>query len=341
MTLPLFSPSSEQSAIYTRLSDPLGGNILVSACPGSGKTTLCMNAFEWCHRDSNSFTPITISYLVFARRNADEARAKMATRLGVEVPKNGIFAFKNNKGQPVQLFIGTCHSFGLKALKSSGLLDPKRVNARDLVDTRKVPKLVWSMLDRDDPDVQVSIKLVGLLKGTCWSGGEADDVGPSLCRDLVTRYDLDCANEGRVVATALKALAKSTTDRKTIDYDDMLYMSVVLNATFAPQDYVFVDEAQDTNDVQVEILARLAKPNKCQLRTFDLQKGLNDFLPSPTRFIAVGDPFQAVYGFRGANSDAMDKIKRRFGMTTLPLSVSYRCPQKVVMEAQRVLQSYK
>jgi superfamily I DNA/RNA helicase len=54
-----------------------------------------------------------------------------------------------------------------------------------------------------------------------------------------------------------------------------------------------------------------------------------------SRFVAVGDPHQAIYGFRGANSDALDKIVARFACRTLPLSVSYRCSKAVVAEAQK------
>jgi superfamily I DNA/RNA helicase len=52
------------------------------------------------------------------------------------------------------------------------------------------------------------------------------------------------------------------------------------------------------------------------------------------RIIAVGDRNQAIYGFRGAHSASMDEIKKRFNARTLPLSVSYRCPQAVVLKAR-------
>jgi superfamily I DNA/RNA helicase len=56
-----------------------------------------------------------------------------------------------------------------------------------------------------------------------------------------------------------------------------------------------------------------------------------------TRIIAVGDPAQAIYGFRGADSSAMDNIRDEFVCQTFPLSISYRCPRKVVALAQRTV----
>jgi superfamily I DNA/RNA helicase len=44
---------------------------------------------------------------------------------------------------------------------------------------------------------------------------------------------------------------------------------------------------------------------------------------------------QAIYGFRGADSTAMAGIAEEFSAVTLPLSISYRCPQTVVAEAQK------
>ena len=42
----------------------------------------------------------------------------------------------------------------------------------------------------------------------------------------------------------------------------------------------------------------------------------------------------SIYGFRGADSEAMSRIEEDFGCINLPLSVSYRCPQAVVRAAQ-------
>jgi len=55
------------------------------------------------------------------------------------------------------------------------------------------------------------------------------------------------------------------------------------------------------------------------------------------RLLAVGDPKQAIYGFRGADSSAMAMMKDEFGCEELPLTVSYRCPKKVVEKAQTIV----
>src|SRR5271166_2776439 len=48
------------------------------------------------------------------------------------------------------------------------------------------------------------------------------------------------------------------------------------------------------------------------------------------RLIAVGDSCQGIYGFTGADNDALELIAEQFHAIRMPLTVSYRCPKKVV-----------
>jgi DNA helicase II / ATP-dependent DNA helicase PcrA len=102
-----------------------------------------------------------------------------------------------------------------------------------------------------------------------------------------------------------------------MDFDDMLYMPIVMQMRFPKFKWIFVDEAQDINNVQREIVKRILRPDG--------------------HIIAVGDPHQAIYGFRGADSESMENIKRAFNADTLPLSVCYRCSKAVVREAQKLV----
>ena len=55
-----------------------------------------------------------------------------------------------------------------------------------------------------------------------------------------------------------------------------------------------------------------------------------------SRFCSVGDPFQSIYSFQGADRDVFSKIKQYPNTTVLPLSYSYRCGKAIVKEANKI-----
>lgn len=121
-------------------------------------------------------------------------------------------------------------------------------------------------------------------------------------------------------------LAKQVLDKcleqpfKSIDFDDMLWLAYHLKVEFPAVSLILLDEAQDTNPVQRALLDRMCNRLMYQ-----------------SRLIAVGDPHQSIYGFRGASANAMEALRSDFAMRELSLPVSYRCSQAVVTEAQKYL----
>lgn len=93
------------------------------------------------------------------------------------------------------------------------------------------------------------------------------------------------------------------------DFNDQILMPTVFHGAFPRYPLVLVDEAQD-----------LSALNHATLRK----------LVGKRRLIAVGDPCQAIYGFRGAHEESMELLRLSFDMRELPLTISFRCPQEVV-----------
>lgn len=113
------------------------------------------------------------------------------------------------------------------------------------------------------------------------------------------------------------AYNKSATQTYFIDYDDMLWLPVILGLQVDKFDFIFVDEAQDLNAVQMELIQMAMKET--------------------TRLFCIGDDKQAIYAFRGADCNSMENLRVRFNMKVLPLSVTYRCPRKVVELVQNMV----
>lgn len=112
---------------------------------------------------------------------------------------------------------------------------------------------------------------------------------------------------GKFIHACQNVYKKSIEKWDVIDFDDMIYLPVMFNRTKGWEmdkvPLVFLDEAQDTNSLQARFIQLFA-----------------------TRLVAVGDPYQAIYGFRGAGVTALDDMDDLFQFEYLPLSISYRCP---------------
>lgn len=122
---------------------------------------------------------------------------------------------------------------------------------------------------------------------------------------------------GELIRAAREVLRVSLESASAcIDFDDMLYVAVVLpDLRFPRRDVVAVDELQDLDPMQRRMVVRMCE----------------DAL-----FVGVGDRMQSLYSFRGADSDSMDRTAADLRCDELPLSISYRCPASHVRLAREI-----
>jgi len=91
-----------------------------------------------------------------------------------------------------------------------------------------------------------------------------------------------------------------------IDYDDMekgflelLYIDSIAEEIGKSYKLVMVDEFQDCNPIQLRIFDRLSEI-------------ISQHSTLPQSSVWVGDPNQAIYGFRGSDSDLINRVAKRF-----------------------------
>jgi len=107
----------------------------------------------------------------------------------------------------------------------------------------------------------------------------------------------------------------------TVDFADQIWMPVRLGLKANVAQVLAIDEAQDLNAAQ-HSLVRLLCPDG--------------------QVIVIGDPRQAIYGWRGADVRSMDTLRAALSqdgdsVTSYPITVTRRCPKKVVLLARQIV----
>lgn len=110
----------------------------------------------------------------------------------------------------------------------------------------------------------------------------------------------------------LKLMKWGSENLDSMDYTDMVWYPNIFDFDLSKFsfDYIFVDEAQDLSKAQREFILKCNNGN--------------------TRYTFVGDGNQSIYGFSAADPESFNAIKNIKDITSLPLSVCYRCPKNVI-----------
>lgn len=266
---------SEQARVVAHREGPL----LVLAGPGTGKTTTIVEAIAARLGDPMDPLPAdSILALTFGRRSAVDLRERLASRVG---------------GGTLPT-VATFHSFAYGLLRQTGDAEqyehPPRLLSGAEEDVRIRELLRGAVVDGsiDWPD-----DLLGALPTL----GLANEVRAAIARARELGLDGDelaaiGRREERPAWLAVGQLARQEQEvmalENVLDYGELLAAAVErARDSHAQQELrmrfraIYVDEYQDTDPLQVDLLQALATPSTC--------------------LVAVGDPDQSIYGFRGAD----------------------------------------
>ena len=210
----------------------------------------------------------------------------------------------------------TLHALGRSAIKSSGKLGT--------LDSSKVFNIVNDLVKEHELDYESAQHIRSLATIAKTYGIQPDASGPpGLTPDepevweyFADQFDLDLSDLHLDLARQTIILSnKAAVKDGLIDFDDMLYIPLIYPHRFPRYPVILADEVQDFNMLQHTMLKRCLLPSG--------------------RIIAAGDDRQAIYAFRGALSDSYHSLVKTFKMRELPLTVSFRCPREVILEAQK------
>lgn len=321
-------------------------HLIVEARAGTGKTTTLVEGLRRIKgAPTSGFVPSPQQQAVFDAMEL--SRGKVNSICFVAFNKSIADELKTRV--PAGCEAMTMHSMGFRAIRK---VFP-RVDAGDR-GKWLVTDLIAEIVGRDirklrrDPKWVVAIKateeLVGLCKmnltGCDWS--EGGDKWSDALDQLASHYNVDLnGSRDRVFDLVPKVLerCKDAARNGRINFDDMIWLPVVLNLPVERYDLLLVDEAQDLNRCQQALAKRAGK-----------------------RLVLCGDPKQAIYGFAGADAESMPRMARELGgqgtshpitavvrpdgtiergCVTLPLTVTRRCGKAIVAEAQRIVPDFE
>lgn len=231
-----------------------------------------------------------------------------------------VLAFNKKIKDEMEKRIGPRDNVKVLTLNGLGHQAIKRSLRGSLVlDNDKVYNLAREVgLKKQDLQDTITLVRAARMAGFVPKGMGRSLVPESVWDDLVLDLDVDPI----LVTPAQTILRKSISlaMQGTIDYDDQIYISTLIFGSYPKFDVLFVDEAQDLSP----------------LNHLQLSKAAGD------QIVAVGDPHQAIYAWRGADHMSMTNLRAlRPAWTDLQLSLTFRCPKSVVARQQSFVPHFR
>ncbi|GGF26677.1 ATP-dependent DNA helicase [Subtercola lobariae] len=346
--LHLPTPTAQQQAV---IEAPLGPSIVIAGA-GSGKTETMANRVVWLL--ANKFVDITeVLGLTFTRKAAGELAQRIRSRIDQLAAANLTDAVFDPFDAPT---VATYNSFANTIFRDNALLIGREGDSSILSEASAwqiARRLVTSstddrLLDLDrsldtiteavltlsraisenvvDP-ADVSAMALDFLALELLPTGKTGDAGGS--RNAVVRDSAKMVSALPVLVDLAEQFGREKIRRGFVEYSDQVALALAITERVSRVigDYrqrykvVLLDEYQDTSVVQTKLLARL-------------------FAGHPV--MAVGDPHQSIYGWRGASAANLATFAADFtgnpaGAAEFALSTSWRNPVHVLDAANTLV----
>ncbi|MGL5912314.1 MAG: UvrD-helicase domain-containing protein, partial [Phycicoccus sp.] len=322
------APTAEQAAV---IEAPLHRPLLVVAGAGSGKTETMAARVVWLVAN-RLVRPDEVLGLTFTRKAAGELGERLTTRLAT-LREAGLYLPDDELGATVlddAPTVSTYHAYAGRIVREHGLRLGIEPESRLLAEAAAWQLAHEAVVGWDGPmdgvtkaESTVTTALVDLaselaehLRTPGELAAHLDDVVDTLdavprgtgsarrSYPAAVRTALDALRERRAIVPLLERYAELKRTRDALDFADQVAFAATLATSVREvgaaerQRYraVLLDEFQDTSEAQLRLLAGLfAAPG------------------APVPVTAVGDPHQAVYGWRGASSTTLDRFRTDFG----------------------------
>lgn len=297
----MLNPSQQQAVDHSKWA------LLILAWAGAGKTHTLTERVAKLVEDG--VPPKSILCVTFTNKAAREMRERILKRIGFSFVPHSPYS-----GVNIPL-IGTFHSLGVYFLRLYGqaIGYEKNFVIYDEDDRVKIIKTILKSKDLDEKQF-IPKKILGQI-----SSAKNDMRSAESFKKSAVTYATN------VIADIYFEYENALRNNNALDFDDILlkWLELVENPAVLDEfhkrfEHILVDEYQDTNDIQYRIIRKLA-----------LKSG---------NLAVVGDDWQGIYSWRGANIKNILSFQRDFaGATLVKLEQNYRSTQNIINAANTVI----
>lgn len=287
-----------------RAVETTDGPLLILAGAGSGKTKTLTHRIAYLIANHKA-TPYNILAVTFTNKAAKEMRERVAVLLG-----------QNPDNRSFMPYMGTFHSICVRLLRQDG-------------EHAGIPK---NFVIFDESDRLSAIKQAcktAMIDEKAFPPRALGGLISNAKNDLVTPAEFVGIGSGPLHKTAAQIYPlyqKILKDNAALDFDDLIGRTVHLLQT---QDairekwrqqfkYIMIDEYQDTNAAQYKLVKLLTAPHQ--------------------NVAVVGDDWQSIYSWRGADFRNILNFEKDYPKTTIiKLEQNYRSTKAILDAAHSVI----
>ena len=289
-------------------------NLRIIAGAGSGKTETITTKAAYLNR-VEGIPEDKICMLTFTRKAAHEMQERVSTNLG----------------KKHEMMIGTFHSVFIKLvseLTDRFYFEDVSLNFKSQVDENKYIRKIEQLIDK------YNLKELNTHEGkslkerlSCWINAGYDN--SEICENVRKYLDKELSKEGisEKVSDQLHNLIEELKiikeEENILIFDDYLTkIPELISKNKEAQEYlrdkfsyIFIDEFQDTNQLQINVIQLIAPPKDNK----------------SAKLIIVGDDDQAIYLFRGSETKFIKDFDNDYSTVTIDLMTNYRSKAKEVV----------
>ena len=285
-------------------AEKIEGPLLILAGAGSGKTRTITYRIAYMINEKG-ISPYKILAVTFTNKAAKEMRERVELLIGEDAHK---------------AMISTFHSFGVRLLRVYG--DKLGYNANftiyDTDDQKRVIRGIMKELVVNDKSLTEGavVSIISKLKENSVSVSDYEKEN---------RFD----SNYKIILECYRRYNGILKENNGMDFSDILVnlhklldIPEVLEKLQEKFQYIMVDEYQDTNNIQYNIVTKIASKYR--------------------NICVVGDENQSIYGFRGANiKNILDFEKDYKDALVVKLEENYRSTSAILTVANEVIKNNK